>query len=32
MNSYREGSARIADQLRCLEGSDHRMVYADFEF
>jgi len=29
---YLEGSARIADYLRCLEGSDHRMVYADFEF
>ncbi len=28
---YLEGSARIADSLRCLEGSDHRMVYADFE-
>jgi endonuclease/exonuclease/phosphatase family metal-dependent hydrolase len=27
-----EGSARVADQLRCLEGSDHRMIYADFEF
>ena len=27
-----EGSARVADQLRCLEGSDHRMIFADFEF
>jgi exonuclease III len=32
MNYFIEGSARIADPLRCLEGSDHRMVYADFEF
>ena len=29
---YIEGSARVNDSLRCLEGSDHRMVYADFEF
>ena len=32
MNHFIDGSARIADPLRCLEGSDHRMVYADFEF
>ena len=29
---YIQGSARINDSLRCLEGSDHRMIYADFEF
>ena len=27
-----KGSARANDSLHCLEGSDHRMVYADFEF
>jgi len=32
MNHFIEGSARIADQVRCLEGSDHRMIYADFDF
>ncbi len=32
LEHYREGSARVNDMLRCLEGSDHRMVYADFEF
>jgi endonuclease/exonuclease/phosphatase family metal-dependent hydrolase len=30
--NYIQGSARVNDSLRCLEGSDHRMVYADFEF
>ena len=30
--NYIHGSARVNDSLRCLEGSDHRMVYADFEF
>jgi endonuclease/exonuclease/phosphatase family metal-dependent hydrolase len=30
--NYIKGSARVNDSLRCLEGSDHRMVYADFEF
>lgn len=29
---YIQGSARVNDSIRCLEGSDHRMVYADFEF
>lgn len=31
MKHYVKGSARIADPLRSLEGSDHRMIYADFE-
>ena len=30
--NYIHGSARVNNSLRCLEGSDHRMVYADFEF
>lgn len=32
LGHYLVGSARINDSMRCLEGSDHRMVYADFEF
>jgi exonuclease III len=32
MNHFIEGTARVADQIRCLEGSDHRMIYADYEF
>ena len=30
--NYIHGSARVNNSLRCLEGSDHRMIYADFEF
>ena len=32
MNHFIEGTAKVADQVRCLEGSDHRMIYADFKF
>lgn len=31
-NAYVPDSGRIADHFRCLEGSDHRMIYADFFF
>jgi len=32
LTNFVVGSARIADSFRFFEGSDHRMIYADFEF